>query len=170
MLDAIDVFIGIGPDLQVRDLVKLGDAAIGNWHGPPQAELNALREQVIERRFIRRRQHLLAAIELMRQTVDSPAETDLRLWTVATGLPEPVVHPKIYCALANRIVEPDLGYPDDKLALEYEGDHHRFSKQQWARDIERDEALRSENWTVLKVTSRTNYRRLEAAIRDHLGL
>lgn len=170
LLNAVEVFIGIGPDLQLRDLVKLGDAAIGNWHGPPQADLNELRTQVTERSFIRRRQHLLAAIELMRQTVDSPAETDLRLWTIAMGLPEPAVHPAIYCALSKRFVEPDLGYPDDKLALEYEGDHHRSSKQQWARDIERDEALRSENWTVLKVTSRTNYQRLEATIRHHLGL
>lgn len=170
LLDAVDVFIGVGPDLQVRDLVKLGDAAIGNWHGPPQADLAELRTQVTERKFLRRRRHLLTAIDLMRPTVDSPAETDLRLWTIAVGLPEPVVHPKIYCPLRKRVVEPDLGYPDAKLAMEYEGDHHRSSKQQWTNDIERDEALRNEGWTVLKVTSRTNYRQLEGTIRHHLGL
>lgn len=170
LLDAVDVFIGIGPDLQVRDLVKLGDAAIGNWHGPPQADLAELRVQVAERKFLRRRRHLLTAIDLMRPTVDSPAETDLRLWTIAVGLPEPIVHPKVCCSLRKRVVEPDLGYPDAKLAMEYEGDHHRSSKQQWTNDIERDEALRNEGWTVLKVTSRTNYRQLEGTIRHHLGL
>ncbi|SMY03908.1 hypothetical protein BANT918_02935 [Brevibacterium antiquum CNRZ 918] len=170
ILDAVDVFIGVGPDLLLRDLVKLGDAAIGNWHGRPQADLNELQTQVIERSFLRRRAHLLAAIDLMRPTVDSPAETDLRLWAIAVGLPEPVAHPQIHCPSLNWIVEPDLGYPDKKLALEYEGDHHRASKRQWTNDIERDEALRNEDWTVLKVTSRTNYRQLEAKIRLHLGL
>lgn len=170
LLSPIDTFIDIGPDLTLRDLIKLGDAAVGNWHGGPQTQLPLLRAEVAERRQVISRHHLLSALELVRETVDSPRETDLRLWTIAVGLPEPTVHPRVRCSVHREAVEPDLGYVDEKLALEYEGDHHRQSKEQWTRDINRDEALRDSGWTVLKVTSRTNYRLLEAKVRQHLGL
>lgn len=170
ILAAEDVFIGIGPDLLLRDLVMLGDAAVGNWHGSPQISLPTLQQAVRSRSRLRRGDHLLAALDLIRPTVDSPAETNLRLWARAVGLPEPIVHPRVFCRLLNREVEPDLGYPDEKLALEYEGEHHLRSKNQWNSDIDRDEGLRNEGWTVIKVTSRTDYGLLEAKIRHHLGL
>lgn len=170
ILDPASVFIGLGPDLSLHNLVKLGDAAVGNWHGPPQADINGLRRQIDGRQRVLNRGRLLEALELVRPTIDSPAETNLRLWLRSVGLPEPTVHPQIESDLIKRTIEPDLGYPDKKLALEYEGDHHRDSPDQWARDIERDEAMRVAGWTVLKVTGRTNYRQLEAKIRHHLGL
>lgn len=170
ILTPAEVFIRLGPDLCLRDLVRVGDAAVGNWHGPPQVEISALRSQIKAHARVRCRQRLLEAVELMRPTVDSPAETDLRLWAISVGLPEPTVHPRIESDLARGPIEPDLGYPDEKLALEYEGDHHRDSPDQWTRDIERDEAMRHAGWTVLKVTRRTDYRQLETKIRRHLSL
>ncbi|MCM1012784.1 hypothetical protein ABZX73_11510 [Brevibacterium casei] len=164
------VFVTLGPALSLHDLVRLGDAAVGNWHGPPQLRLDELRGFVSETRGIRFRRHLLEALELVRPTVDSPRETDLRLWTRSVGLPEPTVHPRVCCPSINRVVEPDLGYENEKLALVYDGDHHRTSKDQWNRDIARDEAMRLEGWTVFRVTGRTDYRQLEAKIRRHLGL
>ncbi|MCT1550204.1 hypothetical protein [Brevibacterium casei] len=164
------VFVALGPALSLHDLVRLGDAAVGNWHGPPQIDLDRLRAYVSETRGIRSRRHLLDALALVRPTVDSPRETDLRLWARSVGLPEPTVHPRIFCPSIDRVVEPDLGYENEKLALEYDGDHHRTSKDQWNRDITRDEAMRLEGWTVFRVTGRTNYRQLEEKIRHHLGL
>ncbi|SDT14679.1 hypothetical protein SAMN04489752_3495 [Brevibacterium siliguriense] len=169
ILAPADVIIGIAGDLLQRDLVKLCDAAVGNWHGPPQIGLDELRDCVRTRPFIRGRKHLSEAVGLARQTVDSPPETDLRLWAVEVGLPEPVVHPQVLSRILGRIVEPDLGYPHARLALEYEGNHHFESKRQRESDLRRDEALRAEGWTVLHVTSNTNYILLEAQIRDHLG-
>lgn len=170
VVDPTEVFISLGPDLSLRDLVKLGDAAVGKWHGPPQTTISTLHQQIDRRSRVRRRHHLLHALSLVRPTVDSPAETDLRLWARAVGLPEPVVHPQIASRLLRRVIEPDLGYQDAKLALEYEGEHHLRSRDQWNRDIERDEAMRYEGWTVLKVTSRTDYRLLESKVRHHLGM
>ncbi|WP_226831349.1 hypothetical protein [Brevibacterium sp. FME17] len=170
ILAAEDIFIGIGPDLLLRDLVLLGDAAVGNWHGSPQISLPNLQQAVRRRSRLRSGDHLLAGLDLIRPTVDSPAETNLRLWMLAVGLPEPVVHPRVHCRLLNRVVEPDLGYPDEKLAVEYEGEHHLRSKSQWNSDIDRDEGLRHEGWTVIKVTSRTDYGLLETKIRHHLGI
>lgn len=170
ILSPEDVFIGLGGDLLTRDLIKLGDAAVGKWHGSPQIGLDDLRASVRDRPFVRGRRHLLEALDMVRLTVDSPPETDLRLWAIAVGLPEPVVHPQIHSRMLGRVVEPDLGYPDALLALEYEGEHHLRSKRQWQSDINRDEALRAEGWTVLRVTSSVNYAQLETTIRRHLGL
>lgn len=107
-------------------------------------------------------------VRLIRETVDSPQETGLRLWALRRGLPEPEVHPQVFCPLLGRVVEPDLGYRRARLALEYEGGHHFESKEQWTRDINRDEGLHAAGWTVLRVTSRTDRRQLEAKIRAHL--
>lgn len=169
ILSPEDVFISFGGDLLHRDLVKLGDAAVGNWHGPPQIGLRELRSYVRNRPFVRRRR-LVDALDRVRESVDSPPETDLRLWAVEVGLPEPVVHPKVHCHTIGRVVEPDLGYPDAKLALEYEGAHHFQSKRQRVSDLNRDEGLRAEGWIVLHVTSTVNYRQLETKIRHYLGL
>lgn len=170
LLRPAEAFTSLGRDLSVEDLVRIGDAAVGNWHGPPQIDLDRLRAYVSETRGIRSRRHLLDALALVRPTVDSPRETDLRLWARSVGLPEPTVHPRIFCPSIDRVVKPDLGYENEKLALEYDGDHHRTSKDQWNRDITRDEAMRLEGWTVFRVTGRTNYRQLEEKIRHHLGL
>ncbi len=170
VLEPADAFISLGADLDVDDLVRVGDAAVGNWHGPPLITLEKLTAAVVGTRRIRSRGRLLTALDLVRPTVDSPRETDLRLWLRSVGLPEPTVHPQIFCAELSRVVEPDLGYEHARLALEYDGDHHRTSKGQWNSDIARDEAMRQEGWTVLRVTGRTDYRLLEAKIRRHLGL
>ncbi|WP_249356673.1 hypothetical protein [Brevibacterium sp. 2SA] len=170
VLGPAEAFILLGRTLTLHDLVRVGDAAVGNWHGPPLLGLEELSSAVDSIRGIRALPHLRAALDLIRPTVDSPRETDLRLWTRAVGLPEPTVHPQIFCRALNRVVEPDLGYEQERLALEYEGDHHRTSKSQWSRDIERDEAMRAEGWVTFRVTSRTDYALLEGKIRRHLGL
>ncbi len=167
LLDAADVIIGLAAELALPELVRLGDAAVGNWHGPPQISLTELNMKA-RRPQIRARSHLRAGLELVRETVDSPKETDLRLWLRSVGLPEPVVHPSVHSALLGQSVEPDLGYPDALLALEYEGEHHLLSRRQWAHDIERYEALHQEGWTVLRVTSRTDFGQLEQKILHHL--
>ena len=170
VLSPLQVFSQLAAVSSVESLVKMGDAAIGDWKSPPQFTLPSLVEHVSETKHLRARSKLKAAVELIRDDVDSPMETDLRLWAVSRGLPEPAVHPAVYCPTIDRTLHPDLGYPKAKLALEYEGDHHRTSEGQWAADIDRVNALKAAGWTVLRVTKSTNRRQLERDIRRHLGL
>lgn len=165
-----ELLIDLAAVLTLEDLVAAGDAMVGNWHGPPLCSLSFLRQGIEKHGYLRNRGRVEQAVGLIRETVDSPREADLRLWCRARGLPEPTVHPRVSCRLNGRIAEPDLGFEAQKLALEYEGDHHRSSKQQWDNDLDRDEGLRFEGWEVLKVTSRTNRAALERKIRRHLGL
>lgn len=163
-----DLFVDLAGVLGRNALVALGDAMVGGWHGPPLCSLAQLQGALRQRRYLRARANIEAACALIRETVDSPQETDLRLWAIGRGLPEPTVHPQVFCPMLGRVVEPDLGYEQARLALEYEGGHHFESKDQWNRDIRRDEALQAAGWTTLKVTSRTDRVLLERKIRAHL--
>ena len=163
-----DIFVELALLLSRDALIALGDAIVGGWHGPPLCSLAELRDDIAQRRYLRARATTQEACALIRETVDSPQETGLRLWALRRGLPEPEVHPQVFCPLLGRVVEPDLGYRRARLALEYEGGHHFESKEQWTRDINRDEGLHAAGWTVLRVTSRTDRRQLEAKIRAHL--
>lgn len=94
------------------------------------------------------------ALPLLRAGVDSPPESILRLLIVDAGLPEPEVNQWIVDAHGRPISRPDLQYRRNRVAMEYEGGHHRLSPDQWNRDIDRDERLRAMGWTVLRFTSR----------------
>jgi very-short-patch-repair endonuclease len=46
----------------------------------------------------------------------------------------------------------DLAYPQWRIAIEYEGDHHR-GRSQLRRDVNRLNELRSASWLVLRFTA-----------------
>jgi very-short-patch-repair endonuclease len=48
----------------------------------------------------------------------------------------------------------DMGWEAVKVAVEYEGDHHRTDRRQFNRDIARLDALSTElGWIVIRVTA-----------------
>jgi very-short-patch-repair endonuclease len=47
----------------------------------------------------------------------------------------------------------DLVYIAYKLIIEYEGDQHRTDRNQWNRDIDRQEDFARDNWMLIRVTS-----------------
>src|SRR5699024_10904062 len=128
MQSPVAVFVDLSAVLARDELVALGDAIVGGWHGPPLCSLEFLRAKISQRKYLRRRDRVEAALSLVREGVDSPPETDLRLWVMSRGLPELVVHPQVYCRLGDRTVEPDLGYPQARLALAYDGERPLLSK------------------------------------------
>ena len=93
-----------------------------------------------------------AALALIRERVDSPRETCLRLCLVLAGLPTPE------CNLVigddnGPIGRVDLVYVAYKLIIEYEGDQHRTDRGQWNRDIDRQEDFARDRWRLIRVTS-----------------
>lgn len=91
------------------------------------------------------------ALTRAREGVESPKETETRLLIVAGGLPEPVVQYEIR-ENGLLIARSDMAYPAFKIAIEYEGDGHRTSRDQWRRDIQRQRALEDHGWIVIRVT------------------
>jgi len=78
------------------------------------------------------------AVELVRERVDSPRETWLRLCLVLAGLPTPECN-LIIGDEQGPMGRVDLVYVAYKLIIEYEGDQHRTDRNQWNRDIDRQE-------------------------------
>jgi hypothetical protein len=92
------------------------------------------------------------AVKLVRERVDSPRETWLRLCLVLAGLPMPE------CNLVigddqGPIGRVDLVYLAYRLIIEYEGDQHRTDRNQWNRDIDRQEFFTRDHWTLMRITS-----------------
>ena len=79
-------------------------------------------------------------------------ETRTRLLLVLAGLPLPLVQFDVYDAAGRFVARVDLAYPQIKLAIEYDGDHHR-ERSTFRRDVARLNALRLCGWTVLRFTA-----------------
>ena len=93
-----------------------------------------------------------AAVGLVRERVDSPRETWLRLCLVLAGLPMPECN-LIIGDDRGPIGRVDLVYVAYRLIIEYEGDQHRTDRNQWNRDIDRQEDFTRDRWTLIRVTS-----------------
>jgi very-short-patch-repair endonuclease len=108
------------------------------------------------------------ALELARPA-ESPMETRLRLLLIDAGLPCPTVQYEV--VVDGGRYRLDLAYPEVKLAIEYDGDHHR-ERVTFHRDVARLNALRAAGWTVLRFTADDVLRhpdRVVAQVRAVLG-
>jgi Protein of unknown function (DUF559) len=93
---------------------------------------------------------LKRAIELVEPATESPMETRLRLLIVQAGLPEPKVQFPLYDGQGQFLGRPDLYYPLQRLAIEYDGTGHRESL---AADNRRQNRLIDAGYRILRFTA-----------------
>ncbi|MEV4900243.1 DUF559 domain-containing protein [Citricoccus sp. NPDC055426] len=149
-------WLDLAPVLTEKELVVLGDAIVNRPYRGGQrldgwdtlAGLSATLERAGSVKGVR-----IARLALARCRVgaDSPPETLTRLALVDAGLPEPVVQLKgdptdRYSPAA------DLGYRQLKIAIQYDGKHHRTTRQQTS-DARRDAWFQERGWLVVRLTS-----------------
>ncbi|MEV0397372.1 DUF559 domain-containing protein [Polymorphospora rubra] len=82
----------------------------------------------------------------------SPMETMLRLVLVDGGAPRPAAQFEVHDSQGRFVGRVDLAYPRWRIAIEYEGDHHR-ERTQFRRDVARLNDLRACGWLVLRFTA-----------------
>ncbi|WP_033338455.1 DUF559 domain-containing protein [Catenuloplanes japonicus] len=82
----------------------------------------------------------------------SPMETRLRLVITDGGLPRPVAQYRILDDARLFIGQVDLAYPAWRIAIEYEGDHHR-DQATFRKDIVRFNRLQAAGWATLRYTA-----------------
>jgi hypothetical protein len=115
---------------------------------------------------------LRAAWRQVRAGADSPRETALRLILVRGGLPEPQVNMIVSPPGATRIMFGDLAYPQYRVLVEYDGEQHRKSYEQYETDVTRLEILSNEGWKIIRVLKShlgdppALVRRVESALRS----
>lgn len=88
-------------------------------------------------------------LELVDGGAESPQETRVRLILVRGGLPCPETQ-IVFKELRIRV---DMGWPQWKVAVEYDGVQHWSDRRQRSWDIDRLALLEREGWVVVRVSS-----------------
>lgn len=132
---------------QLDDCVVLGDAVLARRPG----SLPAMRREVDLRHGRRGVVTMRDALELVRGG-ESPMETLARLEMHRAGLPEPCLNRDI-SQDGGWLACPDFSWPRLRVAVEYDGDHHRTDRAQWQRDIARRRLLEAAGWRVIVITA-----------------
>ncbi|MDJ1114532.1 endonuclease domain-containing protein [Microbacterium dauci] len=150
----------LGSELDIQQLVRLGDAFVriprdSRGRPLPDAQLTTIEALGCAVDAGRRAgaPKLRAALGLIRVGAMSPLETDLRLVLVDAHLPEPELDVEIRDRRGRLVAIADCAYPERRIVIEAEGDHHRADATQWSRDIERAAALTALGWDVVRATS-----------------
>lgn len=114
------------------------------------ADIELLADRYRGRRGIRKARTVL---ELVDPGAESPQETWLRLLVIRNGFPRPQTQIPVYDEYGALVAVLDMGWEDIKLALDYEGDHHR-NPVRFNKDIRRHDNVTELGWLDIRVTSR----------------
>ncbi len=102
-------------------------------------------------RNIRRARHALTLVDA---GSESPRETWLRLLLIQAGYPPPQTQIPVYGPYGELVGIVDMGWEDIKIALEYEGEHHRTNSRVFNNDIARHETMTTDlDWIAIRVTA-----------------
>lgn len=91
------------------------------------------------------------AIGLVDDGSESPKETELRLLLLRAGMGPLTTNHTVTETDGRFVARVDLAIVGMRIAIEYEGDHHR-DPAQWRRDIARRRRLEALGWFYLSVT------------------
>ncbi|GAA1837028.1 endonuclease domain-containing protein [Agromyces salentinus] len=157
VVTAVSAWCQLSTVLAVEDLIAVGDALVtgrrdGRRRRPAAASVDDLDAAVRAWPPRRGARRLQLALPLIRVGPESRPETRTRLALMGGGLPEPTIAPDVCVEGGREILHPDLAYLDWRIAIEYEGDHHR-DPARWKRDITRREKFEAAGWRVIRVTS-----------------
>lgn len=148
------MFVELASMLSLLDLVIVGDNLVRRKWLTPQHLVEHCRASTDP--FARTALH---AAEYVREGVDSPMETRLRMLIVLAGLPEPEVNHLVFDEAGRLVRRFDLCYPGLNLLIEYDGRQHAEDPDQWHSDIYRREDLDRWGWRLVVVTHRGIYHR-----------
>lgn len=129
-------------------------------------EIGLLAERQRGRRGITRARRVIGLVDAGAQ---SPKESWLRTLLVEAGLPRPQTQIPIRDGFGKAIAYLDMGWPAFKIAVEYDGDHHRTQRSQYSYDIRRLEMLQRRGWTVIRVTAEDSSDDVLRRVRDALA-
>ncbi len=137
-------FCDLADELGLVDLVVLGDSLVHRGSLTLDTLVDAAERKTTGATAAARR----AAI-LVRERVESPMESRVRLMMAFAELPEPEVNLTVGSVDGTVTYRLDLSYRDLRFAIEYDGRQHAEDSAQWARDMARREWLDDHDWRLL---------------------
>lgn len=84
---------------------------------------------------------------------ESPQETRTRLVLIDARLPRPETQIMVYDEYGQFVARVDMGYPDLRVGIEYDGPQHWTDPEQRQRDIDRHWALVALGWVIIRVSA-----------------
>lgn len=162
-LDLAHTWAQLATHISLESLVILGDAiltaiarkpSLANGRTPDEVHSDFV-QQIVSLPKFNAKSICVTALEFIRPRVDSPMESKTRLTTTTYGIPQAVTNytvPGITFKNGAPITL-DLAWPEFRVAIEYDGDHHRTDKAQWRRDHDKRELLRHHQWIIIIVTA-----------------
>jgi hypothetical protein len=138
-------------DLGRRDTVGIAVARLDALLGVTGLTVDAIEEVAASHPRRRGLRRLEAVLDLVDPGAQSPKETWLRLLLIEAGLPRPRTQIPVRSSDGWSTYHLDMGWEDIKVAVEYDGDHHRTDRVQYAKDIHRLEDLERLGWIVIRV-------------------
>jgi very-short-patch-repair endonuclease len=152
-----DTWVQLASGVPLDDLVVVGDYLITGSEPftgarPPctREDLeSAIRRQAKRRGVARAR----AALDLVRYGPLSPQESRLRLLMGRAGLPAPELNFRVRDIAGKLVAMVDLAIVGSRVAVEYQGSHHRTDNDVYHSDIGRRERLEGCGWKVIYVVA-----------------
>lgn len=150
--------------LPLPDRIALGDAILKHTRIPgterrEHAPLGTREELAALSQLTRAGARLLRGglPRLVTSSASAP-ESHLRVLLDEWGFPAPALDVDVRSRDGRLLGCSELAYPHLRVALEYEGEHHRVRAEQWNRDIEKYHDYAVNGWVVVRVTATLLYR------------
>ena len=144
-------WLHLASQLDLADLVAVADFFVTprpRDRHPALATCDDLAREVAAHTGSRGQARCARALSFVRVGPRSRPESLLRVLLGQAGLPEPVLNTPI----GRHGYQPDLLWPEFKVALEYEGDYHR-QRRQFRDDIRRIESIVDDGWMTAKASA-----------------
>jgi hypothetical protein len=94
---------------------------------------------------------LRIALPLVDGGAASPKESELRLLFIDAGLPKPTTQIPVVEGRGRLVRMLDMGWDEYMVGAEYDGDQHRTSRRQYAKDVQVKRKLARLGWNVTYV-------------------
>ncbi|KAB8286742.1 hypothetical protein DSM100688_2179 [Bifidobacterium ramosum] len=154
-LHPFHVWAQLARHVDLEDLIILGDAVLAARSHDARDTRRSLITLINATRGFAGRTACLRALPHLREHVASPMETIARLAATRHGMPCPLTNYTVPGETfpSGAAMTLDMAWVRFRVAVEYDGDHHRTDKAQWRRDQEKRERLRSHGWIVIVITA-----------------
>jgi hypothetical protein len=96
---------------------------------------------------------LRRVLPLVDAGAESPQETRTRLLVIAAGLPRPQTQIEVLSDWGRVLARIDMGWPEVKVGIEYDGSQHWTDSRVRTNDIDRTVELQRRGWILIRVSA-----------------